>query len=86
MDRDCKIAEKLQLIHKWAHRCTDALDLADLADAHRFGEKMLAWLNEQEESNGIKLLALVEVTASGADHLEEHDPEEVEENGTVTLQ
>lgn len=87
MPDDCKIAEKLSLVHKWAHKITDHSDLSELAEAHRFGEYLMDWLNVQQVPNGVKLLALIEVTASGADHLEEldPDPDEEEEQGTVKV-
>lgn len=85
-DDECKIAAKLALMHKWAHRITDSLDLRELAAAHQFGEELMDWLNETGHPNGIKLLALIEVAASGADHLEEKDQqEEANEQGTVTV-
>jgi hypothetical protein len=70
MEHNCRIADKLQQVHKWAHLIKDAHDDEDLKRVHQLGEKLLGMLNDEEECNGVKFLALLEVISIGADQLE----------------
>lgn len=66
----CKVEEKLQEIHLWAHACLKTLTRDDLHKAHELGNKILDMLNELPYSDPIKFLAIFEVLSVGADVLD----------------
>jgi hypothetical protein len=73
MSHDCKIIEKLQLAHEIAHDCMSDLSLLQLAEAHGLAEKLIDFLNEIEQPDGVKLLALIEVLGVGTDEMVQHE-------------
>lgn len=67
---NCKIADKLVEIHTWLHDSMRALNCEQLHEAHQLGCRILEMLNDEDPPNGIKLIALFEALAVGADHME----------------
>jgi uncharacterized protein len=73
-DEDCKLSDKLSLIHKWAHICFDDLTKEDLEAAHKLGHAILDLLNDREgadKPDGVKFLALFEIISIGVDVMED---------------
>jgi hypothetical protein len=85
MSDDCKIAEKLDLAHKWAHRCMDSLTLLQLAEAHGLANELIKYIDDSNKSNGIKLIALIEAVSVGADEMEYLDALKENKNGNGTV-
>lgn len=80
----CKIADKLEEIHDWAHTCLDELTQEDLQAAHFLGHRLLDFLNGVPVINAVKFIAIFEVLSVGADHLE-HDMKGLAEGNTATI-
>lgn len=86
---NCKIVKKLVNFHVWAHCCLSKLSRNELHRAHELGQQILNLLNEQQNNNPEKFVALFEVLSVGADVLEwenqQWENQQIDE-GTVTVQ
>lgn len=69
---NCKIVNKLDQIHEWAHFCLKGLDHDKLLEAHQLGQCILDMLNNEDADNWVKFIALFEALSVGADVLQSY--------------
>lgn len=72
--QDCEIGRTLDVLHDWLHLCLREFNEEQLAAAHQLSDHLLKVLNDGpggDKSDGIKILALYEVIASGIESMEE---------------
>lgn len=83
-EKNCKIVRKLVDLHGWAHSALKSLSREELRTAHALGHKILDLLNQQQESNPVKFVALFEVISIGSDVLNWENQQI--DSDTVTIQ
>jgi hypothetical protein len=92
----CGLARGLQLAHLWGHETMEDFERRGSLDeqmekVHALAHKILDMVNEQQEGNGFKLLALIQVLSIGAEVMEEESEVKLadnddEEQDTATIQ
>ena len=67
----CEIESRLQCAHEWMHKCALAFEQLDWDQVKKLTQQILDLINASTAANGIKLVALAEMTMLGADTMQE---------------